>query len=171
MCNRAWSWILLVATAGCAAGKAPTTDTDGRDTVVTDTDPVDTGARDTDATDTDALDTDAPDTDLAGGDTDPAADTDAADTDVVDPSAFAVTIAPTHPTTSDDLVATVVNIPPGIGGMAGLLIVWSGPAPVPVFGTTVDHTLTEPGDSWTVTVHPVAATAIPDVEATVVIGP
>lgn len=167
MSVRAWPWLILLATTGCAAGKDPTND-------AADTDRGDTDAAETESRDTDALDSGATDTDpLGGGDTD-AADTDLpSDTDVLDTdlNAFAVAVAPTDPTTLDDLVASVVNIPPGIGGMAGLLIVWSGPAPVPVFGDTVANALTEPGDSWTVTVHPVAATGIPDVQATVAIGP
>ena len=167
MSVRTWPWLILLATTGCAAGKDPTND--AADTDRGDTDAADTDRRDTDALDSGATDTDAADTDLqGGGETDLPPDTDVLDTDL---SAFAVTIAPAHPTTLDDLVATVVNIPPGIGGMAGLLIVWSGPAPVPVFGSTVANALTESGDSWTVTVHPIAATAIADVQATVVIGP
>lgn len=153
--------LMLLVTSGCTAGKAPSADggdTDARDTDTVDTDTpdtADTGAADTDPTDTDVADTDVGDTDVAD----------------TDPGPFAVTIAPTLPTTLDDLVATVQNIPPGIGGLGGLLIVWTGPVPGPVFGSTVDHTLTEAGDTWTVTVHPVAATGIGDVEATVVIGP
>lgn len=164
MSVRVWPWLLWLATSGCTVGTHRSTDVVDTDTVETDVHDTDQGDTDTrDTAETGALDTDQADTDNV--DTD---DTDVADTD---PSAFAVTIAPTHPTTTDDLVATVWNIPPGIGGLGGLLIVWSGPAPGSVFGNTVANALTEPGDTWTVTVHPVAATGIPDVEATVVIGP
>lgn len=164
MSVRVWLWLLLW-TSACTVEKDAPTDAVDTDAAGTDVHDTDTNHGDTDARDT--ADTGGLDTDLSI-DTDIAADTDVADTD---PGVFAVTISPTHPTTLDDLVATVVNIPPGIGGLGGLLIVWSGPVPGPVFGSTVANALTEPGDTWTVTVHPVAATAIPDVEATVVIGP